>query len=249
MCKTLDEALAEGQLTTAEHESRVSAAMHAKTVAELRHLVADLQSVNPPPTQHVVASPSTTAFRIVVPSVATILVLILLIALAGRLVGSGDDDAVAEPDAPAEQNKFLSLPGLREVVAAVAAELGTTQVDDLTVYDDYAVVFIPDPQAPRMRLSYYYNGEFRAPSQAGTRSYEDTIDIATVDLARVAGALAGAAESLNLTRIDTLYVIFRNLDGEPEVLIHANNELGESGHTSLTPEGEFTGTYPFDPGA
>jgi DUF1707 SHOCT-like domain len=46
-CLVLDTALAEGQLSMAEHRQRVSAATHATTVGELWSLVTDLPATNP----------------------------------------------------------------------------------------------------------------------------------------------------------------------------------------------------------
>ena len=43
ICKVLDTAMAEGQLSMAEHRDRVSAATNATTLGALRELVSDLQ--------------------------------------------------------------------------------------------------------------------------------------------------------------------------------------------------------------
>lgn len=47
-CQILDTALAEGQLSMAEHEQRVKAATNAATLGDLRSLVGDLQTANAP---------------------------------------------------------------------------------------------------------------------------------------------------------------------------------------------------------
>jgi hypothetical protein len=47
VCGMVDAAYADGELDLAEHQSRISAAMAAKTRGELQHLVSDLQSPIP----------------------------------------------------------------------------------------------------------------------------------------------------------------------------------------------------------
>lgn len=47
-CQILDTAMAEGQLSMAEHEQRVKAATNAATLGDLRSLVSDLQTTNAP---------------------------------------------------------------------------------------------------------------------------------------------------------------------------------------------------------
>ena len=47
-CQILDSALAEGQLSMAEHQQRVKAATSAATLGDLRSLVGDLQTQNAP---------------------------------------------------------------------------------------------------------------------------------------------------------------------------------------------------------
>lgn len=248
VCRTLDEALADGQLSGAEHESRVSSAMHAKTVGELRGLVRDLQSDNPLPQPRAASSPSSSAFRIVVPAVATVLLLVLLIALAGRVADDDDDSGPVGGDGEEVADGLLDLDGLTKLVAEIRDGLGTTKVDDLTIYDEYAVVEVPDPQSARQALSYYYDGDFRDPSEGGTRDAKiEPVDLTTVDLARLAGVIAGVGQSVNLETVEQVYVVMRGTEDGPEILVYGNNGLGDSGHISLAPDGEFNYTYPFDP--
>ena len=47
-CQILDAALADGQLSMAEHAQRVQSATRAATLGELRSLVGDLQTANAP---------------------------------------------------------------------------------------------------------------------------------------------------------------------------------------------------------
>jgi len=136
-------------------------------------------------------------------------------------------------------------------VDIVRAEFGDALVDDLTVYPEYAVIFRADPRAPRKQETYRYDEDgFGSPSTSGTRDPQlPPVDLAAVDMAKVAGLVAGAATSLGLSEIDTIYAIIRSTETGPEVSVHANNELGESGHLSANPDGTFRAVYPFDPGS
>ena len=204
ICRTLDAGLADGQLSGAEHESRVSTAMHAKTVAELRAVVTDLQNDDPLPPPPPRAGASRTLFRLLVPAAATVLLLILLIALAGNFTSGGADED--DPDKALGSRGYLSLRGLTEVVDAIRTDLGTTSVDDLTIYEDYAVVETIDPQAPRLTVSHYYDGDFRTTSGSSRDPNVPPLDLTTIDLPKLAGIVAGIGRSVNLERVDDVYV-------------------------------------------
>jgi hypothetical protein len=74
------------------------------------------------------------------------------------------------------------------------------------------------------------------------------VDLASVDLTKVAGVVAGAPQSLNLDSVGSLYLSIRSEVGDdPELSVNASNDLGESGHLTAYLDGTFRAVYPFDP--
>ncbi|MFH5208774.1 DUF1707 SHOCT-like domain-containing protein [Antrihabitans spumae] len=254
-CASLDAGLADGQLSSSDHEARVRAAMAARTIRELNDLTADLQGAAPlldfAKTPSRPRSPG--VVQMAVSAMATLLVLGLCIWGAGKIVGGGGEDGGGgdgpESVVEAEKNGYLSPYGLAEVVAAIRDAFGDTRVDDLTLYEEYAVVFRADTQTPRKQLSYYFKGEFREPSESGTRAAAaPVVDLADMDIAWIAGIVAGAGPSLNLTDVSQIYLVIRPTDdGDSEVVMHAKNELEESGFLTADLRGHFLSVYPFDP--
>ncbi len=94
-CQILDGALAEGQLTMAEHRDRVAAATKAATLAELQRLVTDLQpttgSVNGHPRQ--ISRLSARASLLV----AAAAIGVLGVVVAAAVVIFSDSDPAAPP--------------------------------------------------------------------------------------------------------------------------------------------------------
>lgn len=249
-CSTLDEALANGQLDTTEYDQRVRGAMSARTLGDLHELIDDLQADSElapvrPGLPTLPGSPRSPWLPIVVFP----LVMLGIVALLLRYCGGSDGAVGAADEQQFGPAGYLSPAGLTDIVNAISGEFGDALVDDLTVYPAYAVVFRADPRAPRKQETYRYDEKgFGPPSSSGTRDPQlPPVDLATVDMAKVAGLVAGAATSLGLSEIDTIYVIIRSTETGPEVSVHASNELGESGHLSANPDGTFRSVYPFDP--
>jgi hypothetical protein len=69
-----------------------------------------------------------------------------------------------------------------------------------------------------------------------------------LNLPVIAGALAGAGESLQLSRVDDVYLLVRDFGHGPAVSVYANNEDGESGHLTMDLDGNFTSVRPWNPG-
>ncbi|WP_169586668.1 DUF1707 domain-containing protein [Antrihabitans stalactiti] len=238
--RRLDEAYADGQLSPGEHEERLTTALHATTLGQLAALTVDLQSgtVLPSMTKPR-ARKQHNIVRFLVPAIVTLLVMGLLIWAAG-----GRNESDDEVNTAGEQYSYLTPRGLAEVIAAIRAKFGNATVDDLTVYPGYAVVFRAAEDAPLQQLSYYYNGEFREPTDSGTRKDLPMVDLKTVDIMKVASVIAGAGTSLNLSRVDQSYLVIRAGEEEPEVLVFASNDKKESGHLALDIHGSFLAVYP-----
>lgn len=256
-CASLDLGLADGQLTSAEHEARINAAMNARSLGELHTLIRDIQGASPMATQrgntggHQFTKPTKTQphrlkfLQIVIPALVTLLMVFLLIRLSGGTDESGA--AGGQPDLP--KTGYLSQQGLHEVIDAVRDRFGTTMVDDLTAYQHYIVVFLPDPSVPRKQVTYRYDGEWNDPSNSGTRDPKvPMIDLAAMNVDRMAGILAGAGQSLNLgSDIETIYLVARAEEDGPDMSIHATNEQQESGFLTVDMAGNFVSVHRFDP--
>jgi hypothetical protein len=238
--RRLDEAYADGQLSAGEHEERLTTALHATTLGQLAALTVDLQSGTVLPSMTKSRPRKQNNFlRLLVPAVATLLIMGLLIWAAGGRNESDDQSNTA-----GEQYSYLSPRGLAEVIAAVRTKFGNATVDDLTLYPGYAVVFRAAEDAPLQQLSYYYNGEFREPTDSGTREDVPMVDLKTLDVMTIASVVAGAGTSLNLSRVDQSYLVVRAGEEEPEVLVFASNDKKENGHLALDIHGSILAVYP-----
>lgn len=244
-CRALDDGLADGQLTDDEHAARVGAAMRATTLEALHELVDDLQGDN-----DLKAVPAPQPVRDRSSVIAGLVAAAVLIAGAAFAVRScsGPDAATTPEQAAAEKIGYLTPRGLAQVVDATRSEFGDGVVDDLTVYPDYAVVFRPDPEAPRRQLVYRYDEDgFAEPSTSARDPKEPPVDITQIDIAKTSGVIAGAGQSLNLTQIDTIYIVVRHSDDGPELVLHANNDRNESGYLTADLAGNFRSVTRFDP--
>ena len=238
--RRLDEAYADGQLSPGEHEERLTTALHATTLGQLAALTVDLQSGTVLPSMTKTRPrKQNNIVRLFVPALATLLVMGLLIWLAG-----GRNESDDQANTASEQYSYLSPRGLAEVVAAIRTKFGAALVDDLTLYPGYAVVYRAADDAPLQQLSYYYDGEFREPTDSGTRKDVPMIDLKTLDIMTIASVIAGAGTSLNLSRVDMSYLIVRGDDDGPEVLIFASNDKKESGHLEVDIHGAILAVYP-----
>ncbi|KAA0018475.1 DUF1707 SHOCT-like domain-containing protein [Antrihabitans cavernicola] len=240
-CSALDEGLADGQLSDAEHATRIASAMIATTLQELHALVDDLQGDNdlaPIREQRPVRDYST--------------LIAVVVGAAILLVGGGlAFRSCGGPDSPAEsfgKIGYLTPAGLTDVVAATKKEFGNGIVDDMTVYPNYAVIFRPDPGAPRRQLVYRYDEDgFADPSTSSRDPKEPPVDLTQLDVAKTAGVIAGAGQSLNLPQIDTIYIVVRSSDDGPELVLHANNDRNENGYLTADLQGNFRSVTRFDP--
>ncbi|MGF0310583.1 MULTISPECIES: DUF1707 SHOCT-like domain-containing protein [Nocardiaceae] len=247
-CATLDRARDEGQLTDAEHSVRVATALKATTLGDLHQLIEDLQGetdLAEMASWKSVTVPGRRGRRlglltVVVPLIGAIVALTFGI----RSCAVADD-----PRHQFGPAGFLELEGLERVVSVAREELGTTVVDDLSVYPDYAIYTHAVRDRPFLYTdSIYRDGSMDDFGTPSTRTPSTlTVDIEMLDLPVVAGVIAGAGVSLNLTRVDTVYLLVRDFGGGPQVSVYASNELGENGYLTTDLDGHFTSVRPFDP--
>lgn len=255
-CQILDTALAEGQLSMAEHAQRVKAATNAATLGELRSLVGDLQTANAPVQLPALRSPrashprSALAIRL-----ATMGVLVLLgIGIGWGLYGNSssplsfttDPGAKSDGIAPVvltPPKQLHSLGGLTGLFEQMRQKFGDTLGYRLVVYPEYASLDRPDPSDERRTLNYYYRGGFDDPSASAKGSDDTAVDLSAFDMKAVVGVLRGAPETLNIkaNEVKSSYLIVDpgndpTAPGALTISIYVSSDFG-GGNITLGPDG------------
>ncbi|WP_243636712.1 DUF1707 domain-containing protein [Rhodococcus sp. Eu-32] len=247
---TLDEAHADGQLSDAEHAARIDLALEAETLADLHALIEDLQGttrltpmsapIEPAHPVRTARASRTGCLAVAVPAVAAVVALVF-----GIRSCAADGDPVSTYGDMGYQNPVV----VADIARALAEKTGTTVVDSLGLYPGYAIVRMPAPGLPQKQVSYdFRDGElddFDDTWSSAREANQGQIDLTTLDLPRIAGVVAGAADSLNLSRIDSLNIQIRGTSDGPQVLINADNTDEERGMMYVDPSGNFLYVDPF----
>ncbi|MFC8048090.1 DUF1707 domain-containing protein [Nocardia sp. NPDC057353] len=237
-CSVLDAALADGQLSAAEHTARTAKAMRAKTFTELDTLVADLQIPANLAGTPLVRVDRRTPRRWQAP-VALLAGAAALGLLAGLLSRCGG------PDGPAEQIPVLtSGTGIAYFLAEYRAEFGDTVVDEVTFYPQYVLVDRQFPDDPRSTADYHYDGGFdRYTASSGRKPDEPTFDLGALDVPRIAALLAGAPRTVGLPNGTISHIIAEREAGArteapPILRIYVRAEDNRTGYLETTLGGE-----------
>jgi hypothetical protein len=259
-CKVLDTALAEGQLSMAEHGERVKAATNAATLGELQALVTDLQTGNAP-----VQLPDLTKARRRRPGgggggwglrAATAGVLVLLgIAIGWGLYGNTSSPLSFQTDPGAKTDgiparvltpprQLQSLGGLNGLFEQMRQKFGDTTGFEMNIRSDFATLYRPDPQDNRRKIMYDYRGGWGDPSTASTVDDDDRlVDLAKFDFQAILGVLRGAPDTLNIKRPDVddtwIDISAAQDPATPDavnIMIYVTSEFG-SGYIDLAPDG------------
>lgn len=253
-CQILDTALAEGQLSMAEHADRVKAATAATTLGDLRSLVSDLQTGNAPVQLPTLKPPRTTSRAGWALRVATAAVLVGVgVAIGWGIYGGGSPlhprpDPGAQPDGVAPvvldpPRQLQSLGGLTGLLEQMRKKFGDTTGYRLVIYPDYAVLDRPDPKDQRRTLSYTYRGGFDDPSTGSKGSDAVAVDLSAFDVRAVVGVLRGAPETLNIKpdEVRSTYLIIDpardpTTPGALAISTYISSEFG-SGYIEMGPDG------------
>lgn len=257
-CQILDTALAEGQLSMAEHGDRVKAATNAATLGELRSLVSDLQTGNAPvqlptlrPPKALAGSRAAWGLRL-----ATSAVLVGLgVGIGWGLYGNTSSPFSVTPDPGAKPDgvapvvltpprQLQSLGGLTGLLEQMRKKFGDTMGYRLVIYPDYAVLERPDPTDERRTLNYSYRGGFDDPSASAKGGSEAVaVDLSKFDTQAVIGVLRGAPETLNIkpAEVKSTYLIVEpardpTTPGAVAIDIYISSDFG-SGSITLDPDG------------
>ena len=221
VCKILDNALNDGELSTEEHRERVSTATKAVTLGELQALVNDLQTDSAPVPPAVVKSPSRFAPWGIL-TAAFVVSVLLGVGIGWGLYGNTGSpldfttDPGAKPDGVAAvvltpPRQLHSLGGLTGLIEQTRKRFGDATGFRLVVYPDYASVDRPDPADDRRVLSYTYRGGWGDPTGSAKSTSADgaPVDLSKFDVRATVGIMRGAAETLGMKQSDvkTTYLI------------------------------------------
>lgn len=218
-CRILDSALAEGQVSSAEHRERIGAATRAVTLGDLHALVADLQNADAPVQLPALTKPLKMGSR------GLALGALGAAILVGMGIGWGvygntssplsfTSDPGAKPDGVTPvvltpPRQLHSLGGLSGLFEQARTKFGDTMGYRLVVYPDYASLDRPDPGEPRRQLSYSYRGGWDSPSSSATSSHGTAVDLSRFDMKATVGILRGAPETLGIkaSEVKSTYLI------------------------------------------
>jgi uncharacterized protein DUF1707 len=171
--------------------------------------------------------------------------------------GGLTDEPVDEPtttssgaDPSAGSAYGLTVAGIRSFLADYRARFGTTRVVDLTLYDDYAIVGVPEAGKKRHAGFLFRKGE-RWQDFGGVHANfpgARVVDLQALDVPALVRNIGKARRALNVEEITQTYAIVRHYssaDPVPSVDIHVSNDYGESGYLATTLDGSVERAYPF----
>ncbi|MGV0698901.1 DUF1707 SHOCT-like domain-containing protein [Mycolicibacter sinensis] len=208
VCRILDAALAEGQLSSAEHRERVSAATRAVTLGDLHALIVDLQTASAPVQLPALNKPAGFGGRAMAAAALGAAVLLGL-GIGWGVYGNTSSplsltsDPGAKPDGVAPlvltpPRRLHSLGGLSGLLEQARAKFGDTLGYRLVVYPDYASLTRADPTEDRRELDYSYRGGWGDPSSSAKNSGAVLVDLSGFDIKAAVGILRGAPETLGI---------------------------------------------------
>ncbi|QXC42894.1 DUF1707 SHOCT-like domain-containing protein [Rhodococcus qingshengii] len=250
-CAVLDTALSDGQITVDEHANRTAAAMTATTLGQLDLLVRDLQKAT---LRNAVAKVRRIDKIWYLAAASTIFA-----GLIGYLTLSADPSPPPPPPAAAEPVEPLApivsstlntvtASGIGEFITRYSAKYGTTLIDSANFYDGHASVTRAAAVSPNLEEDIDFRGGF-TPSESSTSraASTTTFDLASVDIDKLAGYLAGASANLNVPDAKVSHISMSSSGQDPRISIYVDNELGASGSMELTPDGRPIRLSPFTP--
>jgi hypothetical protein len=163
----------------------------------------------------------------------------------GPTSAEGSDSAT-----PGGSAYALTGPGIRSFLARYQAQFHTSEVVDLTMYDDYVVVQVP-VQGKARHEGWLYRNDSGFTSFGGiTANFPGAVPVDTRRLALgpLLRNIARARTTLAVEEPTTTYVIvrfYRGADEAPSVDIHVSNDFQESGYLATTLDGSVERAYPF----
>jgi uncharacterized protein DUF1707 len=265
-CQILDTALAEGQLSMAEHGERVKTATTATTLGQLQDLVSDLQG--PKSSTPVITKVVTRRIPRIgggwgLKAAMAAVLIVLGIAIGWGLYGNTPSPLNFESDPGAKDDgiaatvltpprQLQSLGGFTGLFEQMRKKFGNTMGYELDIHEDMAYVARPDPQDNRRSLTYYYRGGWDDPSGSASAvdADERLIDLAKFDHEKILSILRGAPETVGIKRADVTSTWLRIQAGDDpstpdaaSIEIVVSSEFG-GGRIELYPDGATKAIWP-----
>lgn len=166
----------------------------------------------------------------------------------------GDGEPVGDPSTSAgpATRYALNAAGVRSLVDGYRATFSTTLVVSLTMYDDYAVVQVPQAGTRRHASFVFRNRDGWSDAGGVSTNFPGTrpVDVADLDVAALMRNIRRARATLNVEDPSSTYVNIdyrSQFDAAPNVNIYVSNEYHESGYLATTLDGTVERAYPFDP--
>ncbi|WP_433757756.1 DUF1707 SHOCT-like domain-containing protein [Nocardia sp. CA-135398] len=262
----LDSARRDGQLTEEEHQTLSELAQGAKTLGDLADLVDDLQRPSDAPAPPTPPRSNRRRWHVIGVTAASVCAAVGAFTLtsgaatsdaphAASVAAAAPDLGTVQPVVVATPN-LLTREGITHFLAKYREKFGDLQVDELTLYDEFATVARAVPGQPNRQIRYDYRGGF-APSGGAVSRKTDTAaaDLAQLDVAALSDLLATAPTALKVPNgvvthmdvgVDTgSYGSYGVTKGATIVRIFAGNQFNESGYFLLTSAGQVVRAWPF----
>ena len=232
-CAVLDAAREDGQLSEAEHAERTRSAMRARTFGDLDAVVDDLQIpanlVDTP-----MASPARRA-----PSRRWLMAgaVVVATALIGMLCGwvTSDDGPLGR-----EMPDMTTQAGIEAFFSAYREHFGDLLADQVTLHPDSASISRPGAGDRSKSERFSYDGEFDRSVTTGREPDLEPVDLAEVDLPKLAALLAGTPQTVGSPQAPISHLMFERSTGgytkEPVVTIYA--EGARAGYLTIGFTGE-----------
>lgn len=182
------------------------------------------------------------AFALFIPAVIGV--------IAGiRAISSGVDglgDVLEDNPLVAAAPPDLTTPAaFDDLVAAVRQETGGTTVIDVTLYPEYAVVYVPVDATSKRYFLYYYDGELRKTSQGSRPSVDRRFDMSTID-AQLLPRLFQRARTKLVENPTSTYLIIKAPGEHDEgawFRVYATNDFQESGYFTADQTGKLVSEH------
>jgi hypothetical protein len=270
----LDGARRDGQLTEEEHETLTELAAAATTLGDLAGLVDDLQRPNDATPLPQPPHSNRRRWYLVAVAATAACAAVAAFTLTSRgpepeprpveQVAAPPPVAVPAPEPDAVRPVVVATPdlltgeGLTLFLERYRAKFGDLQVDDLTLYDSYALFSRAVPGQPNRGIKYDYRGGFEQESAVtGRKADKPANDLAGLNLAALSDVLVSAVATLRIPEGAVTHIGFEVDEsgtygrygiakGGPYIEIFASNEFNEGGHLLLTPAGEVLRSWPFE---
>ncbi|KRE92996.1 hypothetical protein ASG76_16290 [Nocardioides sp. Soil774] len=257
----IEAAYVDGQLGAEDRELRVTRALSAETVDELRSLTRDLQAPAGAVVPDVAASPARLTLQLVAFVALAVLLLGAGVTSLLALAGGGESDsatssgvAVDVGSAPAEPELVTSAPfrmeaaRVRAFLRAYEAEFGTLDAYEVGFYPARVGVQVPvRGSRPRSELWSFDGGWRQDAEAAAVRPPSPVVDLGALDVRRLFANIAVARKTLGVQGGRLSHVLVDTwTDGQPTVNIHVSNSYGESGYLKTTMSGDVVRAFPYD---